>query len=210
MSDSILPPWGPYSKYLAGASFLTDPDHGIRDEFCFYPCLYRRRQNPPFLSWDSGFHPWDAAPDLRDWSFRFPLTDKREFYADVRYERTAEGLTVTVCFVNGTALPQAAALQGLITRRLPERGPYRQPPLHAATISLPEGAVWRCASDFQFLHFQENSPHRGIPVCFPFQIPAQHTCFCSPPVRRVPGETRTIQLSVRSSHTRPASGPRSA
>lgn len=164
MTDSLLPLWGPYSKYLAGAGFLSDPERGIRDDFCFYPALYRRRQNPPFLSWDSGFHPWDAAPDLRYWSFRFPLTDKREFYADIRYERTAEGLDITVCFVNGTDLPQAAALQGLITRRLPERGPYRQPPLHAAGMTLPEGAVWRCASDFQFLHFQEDSPHRHLPA----------------------------------------------
>lgn len=158
-----LPPWGPYNKHLAGASFLSQPAQGLRDEFCFYPALYRRRQSPPFLAWDSGFHPWDAAPDLQDWSFRFPLTDRRDFYADIRYTRLESALEITARFVNGTSMPQAAALHGLIRRHLPEQGPYRQPPLHAARVNLPPGAVWRCGSDFQALQFREDSPHRHLP-----------------------------------------------
>ncbi|MCC5850556.1 MAG: hypothetical protein JJU29_20915 [Verrucomicrobia bacterium] len=164
METTHLPSWGPYAKELAGATFATDAERGLRVEFCFFPALYRRRQSPPFLSWDSGFHPWEAAPDLRYWRFRFPLTDKREFYADILYEAAEEGLDVTAIFVNGTDLPQAAALHGLVTRRFPEGGPYRQPPLRTASVELPPGAVWRSASDFDDLCFRENSPHRHLPA----------------------------------------------
>jgi hypothetical protein len=162
MKSTLLPAWGPTSKYLAGAAYATDPDHGTRVEFSFFPALHRRRQSPPFLAWDSGFHPWEAAPDLSQWSFRFPLADKRDFYADIRYARNAEGLEVLATFVNETSLPQAAALHGLITRRFVERGPYRSPVLRPALVQLPPGGTWLSAADYTSLQLRENDPHRHL------------------------------------------------
>lgn len=164
MNSTHLPVWGPYSKHLAGATRVTDADRGRRVEFCFYPALYRRRQNPPFLAWDSGFSPWEASPDLGSWSFRFPLTDKREFYADIRYTRDGGDVNVTARFVNGTQMPQAAALHGLVTRRFAEQGPYRQPPLRPASVTLPDGAVWRSGADYASIRFREDAHDRHLPA----------------------------------------------
>lgn len=164
IQTTLLPAWGPYNKYLAGTCFATDADRGVRVEVSFFPALYRRRQSPPFLAWDSGFTPWEAAPDLQAWTYRFPLADSRDFYADIRYEQQPCGVNIVARFVNGTGQPQSAALHGLIARRLPEAGPYRAPALRMGGVDLPAGAQWISGADYRIIHFRETSFDRHLPA----------------------------------------------
>jgi len=57
-----LPAWGPYTKKYTGISHLPDLASGLRFDLSVFPGYYRRQVMVPNAKWESGFHPWEAAP----------------------------------------------------------------------------------------------------------------------------------------------------
>ncbi|MBX3739334.1 MAG: hypothetical protein KF715_21780 [Candidatus Didemnitutus sp.] len=161
--DLRLPAWGPYTKHLAGVSHLPDPASGLRFDLAVFPGLYRRRQSVPMVTYDSGFQPWSATPDLRHYTLRYPLGGLEDFYADLIFDQEHGGTSIRAQLVNATAEPQQLSLHFLASLHFPEAGPYRQPPLRAARVSLPEGAVWLEASHYESLTLDEEAPQRHLP-----------------------------------------------
>jgi len=164
MKESLLPGWGPYSKYLAGAAYISDAARGVRVEFSFFPAIHRGRAYPPVHLWDCGFAPYEAAPDLRYWSYLFHPAEDRNVTALIHYARVEDGLEITASFRNGGAHPQALACHGLITRRFPERGPGRAPPLRPARVTGLSPERWRCASSYDAIRFREDRDDRHLPA----------------------------------------------
>lgn len=161
--DLRLPAWGPYTKHLAGISHLPDPSSGLRFDLSVFPGLYRRRQPVPMVTYDSGFQPWSAAPDLSHYTLRYPLGGLEEFYVDVTFRQEAGGTAIRAHLVNDTTEPQQLSLHFLASIHFPEAGPYRQSPLRAASVSLPEGAEWIDGSDYRSLTLDEEAPQRHLP-----------------------------------------------
>ena len=62
--DLRLSSWGPYTKRYIGISHIPDVHAGLRFDLSVFPGLYRRAVNIPNVMWESGYHPWEAAPDL--------------------------------------------------------------------------------------------------------------------------------------------------
>lgn len=62
--DLSLPAWGPYTKRYSGISHVPAANDGVRFDLSVFPGMYRRRVDVPNVRFESGFHPWAAAPDL--------------------------------------------------------------------------------------------------------------------------------------------------
>lgn len=161
--DLRLPVWGPYSKHLAGISHLPDLSGGMRFDFSLFPGLYRRRHQVPMVTYDSGFQPWSATPDLGRYTLRFPLDGLETLYADVTYIPTGSSVSLQVHVVNRTSQIQQLSLNTLSSLHFPEAGPYRKPPLRPSRVSLPEGALWIDATSYQSILLNESAPQRHLP-----------------------------------------------
>ncbi|MBI2514444.1 MAG: hypothetical protein HYV96_20915 [Opitutae bacterium] len=161
--DLRLPTWGPYTKHLAGIAHLPDPASGLRFDLSVFPGLYRRRQQVPMVTHDSGFQPWSATPGLERYTLRFPLGELESFYADVTFAPHDTGALVRAQLVNRTPQPQQLSLNFLASLHFPEAGPYRQPPLRAARVTLPDGGAWIDGSHYHALAMDEDAPQRHLP-----------------------------------------------
>lgn len=161
--DLRLPPWGPYTKAYAGISHLPALDSGIRFDLSVFPGLYRRRQPVPTVTSDSGFVAWSAEPNFREYTLRHVLEGLESLFADITYREHVGGRLVHTRFVNRTALPQQVCLHYLASINFPEAGPYRQPPLRPAEVTLPEGSIWIDGSHYAKLRLDENAPQRHLP-----------------------------------------------
>ena len=71
--DLRLPDWGPYTKKYAGLSHIPDVRSGLRFDLSVFPGFYRHLVNVPHSQWESHYHPWEAAPDLSHFSYRYDL-----------------------------------------------------------------------------------------------------------------------------------------
>jgi hypothetical protein len=161
--DLQLPAWGPYTKEFAGISHLPDADRGLRFDLSVFPALYRRRQIVPSVNADTGFYTWSADPNLRTYTLRHVLGGLESFYADITYAEHAGSRVIRARFVNQTPLPQQASLHFLGSLHFPEIGPYRQPALHPAKVTMPAGGVWIDGSHYRELALDEDSPMRHLP-----------------------------------------------
>ena len=83
--DLNLPAWGPYTKKYIGISHIPDPDAGLRFDLSVFPGYYRRQVLVPNAKWESGFHPWEAAPDLSYYAYRYELEWKDQVTCDVSF-----------------------------------------------------------------------------------------------------------------------------
>ena len=62
--DLSLPAWGPYTKQYSGISHVPAKNNGVRFDLSVFPGYYRRRVDVPNVTFESGYHMWDARPDL--------------------------------------------------------------------------------------------------------------------------------------------------
>src|SRR5512139_777919 len=109
--DLNLPAWGPYTKKYTGISHIPDIRAGLRFDLSVFPGYYRRQVLVPNAKWESGFHPWEAAPDLSYYAYRYELEWKDQVYCDVSFsEKSASTRLVRCEFNNHTALPQNLVL----------------------------------------------------------------------------------------------------
>ena len=147
-----LPDWGPYTKRYIGISHIPALNAGLRFDVSVFPGLYRRQANPPNVLFESGYHPWEATPDLNYFCFRHELEWKDQVYADISYAKWDDhSRLIRAECVNNTDLPQNLVLHLMAGMNFPS-------PNHPASVELPPDAVWVSAIDYQTMGYARSRP----------------------------------------------------
>ncbi len=141
--DLRLSAWGPYTKRYMGISHIPDVSAGLRFDLSVFPGLYRRGVQLPNVLWESGYHPWEAAPDLAYFRHRHEVIWKDQVYCDIDFCRLDEkaALIRTEC-VNRTDGPQSLSLYWMASLHFPPLRTYSSTPLQISRVSVPAGGVW--------------------------------------------------------------------
>ncbi len=147
--DLRLPSWGPYTKRYMGISHLPSIKDGLRFDLSVCPGRYRRNVMLPNVRWESGYHPWEAAPDLRYYSLRYELEWKDRVYADVSFSSMGEDARLVRCrYVNRSETGQNLTLHYMASLHFPAARPNSNTPIRPATVSLPEQGLWIDACEY--------------------------------------------------------------
>ena len=112
-TDNFMPLWGPYSKKYMGISNTVKSlrDTGGRFDLCVHPTIWNSSFPVPNVTFPSGYHLWDCAPDYSYYAYRCELLWKDEVYADVSFSKiNGDAYLVRCNFVNNTALSQNCLL----------------------------------------------------------------------------------------------------
>ncbi|MGC9467708.1 MAG: MGH1-like glycoside hydrolase domain-containing protein [Anaerolineae bacterium] len=159
--DLRLSRWGPYTKRYMGISHIPDIEAGLRFDVSVFPALYRRGVQPPNVLWESGYHPWEASPDLAYFRHRHELVWRDRVYADIDFCRLDDEATLvrTAC-VNATDNPQNLALHWMASLHFPPLGGRGSGWLRMARPTLPVGAVWVEALSYRALSLSHQA-HRA-------------------------------------------------
>ena len=88
-----LPDWGPYSKKYMGVSRACEDGQipGARFDLVVFPTLANSGVPVPNVTVPSNYHPWQAAADLRYYSYRYDLEWKDQCYAEVSFSQMEAG-----------------------------------------------------------------------------------------------------------------------
>ena len=158
--DLNLPAWGPYTKNYIGVSHIPEVKKGLRFDLSVFPGLYRRKVDVPAVNYESGYHLWEASPNLEYFSFRHELEWKDQVYTDISYSLIDESSRmIRAEFVNNTDLPQSLALHYMASVHFPSIKEYApNTPVYPATIDLPQGAKWTDALDYTDLVYAKPRP----------------------------------------------------
>jgi hypothetical protein len=156
--DLRLSAWGPYTKGYMGISHIPNVASGLRFDLSVFPGLYRRDVCIPNVLWESGYHPWEAAPDLSFYRHRHEIvsTVRGQVYADIDFCRIDEGdakgcVYVRAECVNATDDPQNLVLHWMASVHLPTERERGSAPLRLSRVRLPRGAVWVDGLDYAVL-----------------------------------------------------------
>jgi hypothetical protein len=123
--DLRLPLWGSYTKTYNGISHIADLERGLRFDLSVFPGHYRREVMVPNVNWEGGFHPWEAAPDLSFFSYRYELEWKDRVYCDVSFSTLSErARLVRAELVNHTQVNQNLVLHFMASFNYPYVRPY--------------------------------------------------------------------------------------
>jgi len=99
--------------------------------------------------WESGYLPWEAAPDLTYFSHRHELDGRDEVYADVAFAARGDDARLIRCeLVNRSDAPQALVLHQMASLAFPPPLAYTSEPLRPATVTLPPVGRWIDALDY--------------------------------------------------------------
>lgn len=157
--DLRLGAWGPYTKAYMGISHIPDVSSGLRFDLSVMPGFYRRRVDLPNVMWDSGYHPWEAAPDLSFYTHRHELEWQDRVYVDVSFVAAGEDARLVRCrCVNATDAPQSLVLHYMASLHYPSLRPHSPEPIRPDRVELPEGAVWVDALDYDRLDLAATYP----------------------------------------------------
>lgn len=157
--DLNLPSWGPYTKKYLGISHIADQERGLRFDLCPIPGLYRRRVDVPRVTWASGYHPWEASPDLEYFCHRHELEWKDRLYTDISFSRVDERTRLVRCeLVNRTDLDQSLTLNFMASLHYPAIKTDSEENLEPGRVDLPEGVSWVDALDYSDLRFARPRP----------------------------------------------------
>jgi hypothetical protein len=158
--DLSLPAWGPYTKRYIGISHIPDVKSGLRFDLSVFPGIYRRKIEVPNVHYESEYHPWEASPNLEFFSFRHELVWKDEVYTDISYsELSSHSRLVKIACVNNSENNENLAIHFMASMNFPpikEYSPYT--PIYPALVTLPEGAHWINAIDYDDLKFAKTRP----------------------------------------------------
>jgi hypothetical protein len=161
--DLRLPAWGPYTKRYIGVSHIPDVQSGLRFDLSVFPGLYRRAVNIPNVMWESGYHPWEAAPDLSYYRHRHELIWKDQVYCDVDFCRLDDSAQLIRCMcANQTDDPQNLVLHYMASLHFPPLKIYSQEPIQPARVDLPPGAVWLDALDYESITYTRFDPRSNL------------------------------------------------
>ncbi len=161
--DLRLPDWGPYTKKYTGISHLPDPKSGLRFDLSVFPGYYRRQVLVPNAKWESGFHPWEAAPDLSYYAYRYELEWKDRVYCDVSFSALDEHTRLVRSeFFNNTAQRQNLVLNYAGYMNFPPVRTYSDEVVRPSRVELPGGAVWLDALDYADMGFATARPQDNL------------------------------------------------
>ena len=161
--DLRLPDWGSYNNVYNGISHVADLQEGVIFGLSVFPGFFRREVLVPNVKWASGYHPWEAAPDLSYFSYRYELLWKDQLYCDVSFS-ALDGNTrlIRASFTNRTAVVQNTSLHYMGYLFYPRVRPYSDEVLQRVDVTLPAGAVWANAVDYKTLEFGVPRPTDGL------------------------------------------------
>src|SRR5690606_14685337 len=101
--DLNLPNWGPYTKKYVGISHIPNIDQGLRYDLSVFPTIYNQEATPPDVLKKGNFFIWEAAPNLKYYSYRHELEWKDRVYADISYSFANEdSRLITMNLINNT------------------------------------------------------------------------------------------------------------
>lgn len=153
--DLSLPDWGPYTKKYMGVSHIADARRGWRFDLSVVPGFYRRKIDLPSVLWESGYHPWEASPDLSYFCHRHELEWRDQVYCDIAFAWRSEASRWIRCeCVNRTGAAQGLVLHLLASLQFPKERP--------SAVSVPERAVSLGVLDYESHQFGEARPHDGL------------------------------------------------
>lgn len=158
--DTRLPSWGPYTKKYAGISHIPDETKGIRFDFSIIPGLYRRKLVVPNVLWESGFHPWEALPDLSYYSFRYEIEWKDKVYCDVSYTWVDDDTRLVRCeLTNNTNVEQDLVLHYIAYMDFPRiSSKAGHDGVKYCTLELGSDSIWIDALDYISLEYKKPRP----------------------------------------------------
>ncbi|SIR31246.1 MGH1-like glycoside hydrolase domain-containing protein [Halanaerobium kushneri] len=153
--DLQLSDWGPYTKKYLGISHIADPKKGIRFDLSVFPGYYRRKVKIPNVRWESDYHPWEAASDLRYYSNRHQLEWKDQLYCDISYsEIDSQSRLIRCNCVNQTDSIQNIVLHLMGYINYPDRESYK--------LDAEVDFVWINALDYNELKYSSPEPQDNL------------------------------------------------
>lgn len=156
--DVNLPQWGPYSKKYTGISHIAQAKRGIRYDLSVVPGYYRRKIDVPSVLWESGYHPWEASPNLEYYSFRHELEWKDKLIADISYNEISSNARLIRChYQNNTEFEQNVTLQLISSIHYPQIGNHK-PLLGVSEFIGPEKSEFLDALQYKNLSFSTPRP----------------------------------------------------
>jgi hypothetical protein len=161
--DLRLPDWGPYTKKYTGVSHLPDLQSGLRFDLSVFPGYYRRQVLVPNAKWESGFYPWEAAPGLSYYAYRYELEWKDRVTCDIAFSEIGEKARLVRCeFHNHTSQPQNLVLHYMASMNFPPVRTYSDEILRPCQVHLPEGALWVDALEYTELELATPRPQDNL------------------------------------------------
>jgi hypothetical protein len=166
VQDAKMPLWGPYSKKYMGISKVVEHAQtpGARFDLTVFPTLANSGVPAPNVTCPTGYHPWEAAPNLSYFSYRCELEWKDRVYADTAFVRLdAHHTLVRVAVCNRTALMQNCMVNFFASIEYPH--PY------STRLVLPQGTLaipaqdyteYRCAVPRPWEHLNPDGARRGV------------------------------------------------
>ena len=155
-----LPSWGPYSKKYFGISHIPDLQRGLSFDLSIFPVLIGEQIALPSVLLDqSQVHPWEAAPHLEFYSYRFELLWKDRLYCDLSFSEIndAERL-VRMEIVNHTSTERQIVLNTLSQLCFPPLHEGTVEPIRLCEVEMPQNGVWINAVDYADLRFHKQRP----------------------------------------------------
>ena len=150
-----LPDWGPYSKKYLGISHIADQMRGIRFDLSVFPGYYRRNVKIPNVRWESDYHPWEAASDLKYYSNRHQLEWKDKLYCDISYSEIDDHSRLIRCnCVNQTDSIQNIVMHFMGYINFPQKRSYK--------INAAADSVWINALEYIELKYSNPSPQDNL------------------------------------------------
>ena len=163
--DLALSSWGPYTKKYIGISHIPDKKTGKRFDLSIFPGLHRRGLSVPNVLWESGYHPWEASPDLSYFANRHQLLWKDRIYSDISYSILNESEVLFACLnVNNTEEKQALVFHHAASLNFPPKEAYSTEKLIPALPPKKTGYEILDALDYKKLSWTKRIP-RG--TCHP-------------------------------------------
>ena len=160
--DLNLPKWGPYTKKYIGLSHIPKVEEGIRIDFSVFPGILNKKTKAPNVFKKTGFHPWEASPNLEYFSFRHELKWKDKLYTDISYSKIdSNSRSIRIECVNNTSLQESLVLHLLASIHFPPLKPHNpELKIDYNTIKLPENSFWVDALDYQSFEYAKTK-HRN-------------------------------------------------
>ena len=150
-----LPDWGPYTKKYLGISHIADQKRGIRFDLSIFPGYYRRNVKIPNVRWESDYHPWEAASDLKYYSNRHQLEWKDNLYCDISYSEIDDHSRLIRCnCVNQTDSIQNIVMHFMGYINFPQKRSYK--------INAAADSVWINALEYIELKYSNPSPQDNL------------------------------------------------
>ncbi|HML48220.1 MAG TPA: hypothetical protein PKE04_15870, partial [Clostridia bacterium] len=160
-NEPVLCDWGPYTKRYAGISHIADASRGIRFDLSVFPGLYRRKVDVPNVTWESGFHPWEASADLSYYSFRHEVLWKDQVYCDIAYVRLADNAVLIRCeMVNNTRAMEEMVLHRMAYINYPTQAAHSHAyvPMTVCRVVHPDTVLSLHALDYQDMGYATPRP----------------------------------------------------